>query len=150
MFQGWLDVRCHFSNSDIMMIICLNNHDYTILQCFWPIRLLNYRWFKSLIPPLNQLVLLVNYMMSSKWRRPLNVEQLTCYNAGIVTRCLLKLLHKHHATCALLAIQKSVLNYDRKVVKWRNDHECCHSDDVLSQYICRTPVPVILPASVPF
>ena len=30
-------------------------------------------------------------------------------NAGIVTRCLLKLLYGHHATCAVLAIQKSML-----------------------------------------
>ena len=119
MFQGWLDVCCHFSKSDIMIIICLNNHDYTTLHCFWPIRLLNYRWFKSLIPLPNQLIPPVSYMMSSKWCQPLDAEQLTCHNAGIVTRCLLKLLHKHHATCALLAIQKSMLDYDRKVVNWR-------------------------------
>ena len=49
-----------------------------------------------------------------------------------VTRCLLKLHHKHHATCALLAIQKPMLEYDRKVVKRRSNHERYHSNDALS------------------
>ena len=49
----------------------------------------------------------VSFMMLSKWRRSLEAEQLPCHNAGTVTRCLLKLLFKHHATYALLAIQKS-------------------------------------------
>ena len=47
----------------------------------------------------------VIFMTSSKWCRPLDAEQLMCHNAGIVTTCLLKLLYKHYATCALLAIQ---------------------------------------------
>ena len=46
----------------------------------------------------------VIFMTSSRWRRPLDVEQLTCHNTGIVTTCLLKLLYKHHTTYALLAI----------------------------------------------
>ena len=91
-----------------------------------------------------------SFMTSSKWRQPLNAEQLTCHNAGVVTRCLLKLLHKHHTTCALLATQKSMLDYDRKVVKRQGDHEHYHSNNTLSQYIQRMPVSVILPASVPF
>ena len=92
----------------------------------------------------------VSFMTSSKWHRPLNAEQLTCHNTDVVTRCMLKLLHKHHATCALLAIQKSMLDYNRKVVKQWSNHECYHSNDALSQYIRRTPVSAILPASVPF
>ena len=56
-------------------------------------------------------------MTLSKWRRPLNAEQLPWHNADIVTRCLLKLLYEHHATCAVLAVQKSMLDYDRKVAK---------------------------------
>ena len=58
-------------------------------------------------------------MASTTWSRT------ACHNAGTVTRCLPKLLYKHHATYALLAIQKSKLDYDRKVAKWRSDHECC-------------------------
>ena len=67
-------------------------------------------------------------MILSKWRWPLDAKQLPCHSADIVTKCLLKLQYKHHATCALLAIQKSMLDYDRKVAKWWSDHEHCHSN----------------------
>ena len=89
-------------------------------------------------------------MISLKWRRPLEAEQLTCHNAGTVTRCLLKLFYKHHATYALLAIQKSKLDYDRKVAKQQSDHERYHSNDALPQDIRRMPVTAILPASTLF
>ena len=58
----------------------------------------------------------VIFMMSSKCRQPLDAEQLPCHNAGVVTRCLLTLLYKHHATFALLAVQKSMLVYNRKAI----------------------------------
>ena len=67
----------------------------------------------------------------------------------IVTKCLLKLFYKEHATCALLAIQKSMLDYNRKVAKRWSDHECCHSNNMLFQDLCRMPY-VILPNSVYF
>ena len=89
-------------------------------------------------------------MTSSKWHRPLEAEQLTCHNAGTVTRCLLKLLYKHHATYALLAIQKSKLDYEMKVAKRQSGHERYDSNDALSQDIRRTLVSAILPASVLF
>ena len=53
------------------------------------------------------------FMMSSKCRQPLDAEQLPCNNAGVVTRCLLTLCC---ATCGLLAVHKSMLVYNRKVV----------------------------------
>ena len=40
----------------------------------------------------------------------------------IVTKCLLKFLYKHHATCNK---KKSMQDYDRKVAKQQNDHKHC-------------------------
>ena len=111
------------------------------------IRLLNYRWFKSLTPPLLHMWVLwryqnwVDHSMQKSYHATMQI---------IVKRCLLKLLYKHNATCALLAIQKSVLDYDRKVAKRQSGHECCHSNDTLSQDLCRMPVYVLLPAFVYF
>ena len=72
----------------------------------------------------------VVFMTSSKWRRPLDAEQSTCHNAGIVTTCLLKLLYKHHATCALLAIQNQ-----RYILRQESSNE---SDGVITNVIIQT------------
>ena len=43
-------------------------------------------------------------------------RELPCHNTDTVTKYWLKLLYKHQATCALLAVQK-LIEYDRKVGK---------------------------------
>ena len=44
----------------------------------------------------------------------LDAEWLLCHTTDIVTRYLLKFLYKHLATCAVLAIQKSMIDFNRK------------------------------------
>ena len=119
---------------------------YHIIQCFWPIRLLNYRWSKSL-----------TVFFSAKFLRSKNVIKFLTPVSFVMSSKLCRPQKSH-----------SVLDYDREdwtseVAKQWSDHEHCHdSNDVLiiacdimhrsslSEGLCpiKVGVSLILPASI--